>query len=95
MSLSISAILITKNEESCERLGFRFGSYRLGQTSALIRLLKRRTNSHVIGFYIGSGREIRNRMDAVYATGGNPNVAEITYQLALEFNAGTWTNPAL
>jgi len=57
---------VTKNEESCERMGFKFGSYRLGQTSALIRLLKRRTNSHVIGFYIGSGREIRNRMEDFY-----------------------------
>ena len=57
---------VTKNEEACERMGFRFGSYRLGMTSSLVRLLKRRTNSHVIGFYIGSGREIRNRMEDFY-----------------------------
>ena len=54
---------ITKHEESTDKVGYsRFGSYRLNQTSALIRLLKYRTKSHVIGFYVGTGREIRNRM---------------------------------
>ena len=54
---------VTKHEESTDKVGYsRFGSYRLNQTSALIRLLKYRTKSHVIGFYVGTGREIRNRM---------------------------------
>jgi hypothetical protein len=32
------------------------------QTSTLIKLLKLRTNSHVIGFFVGGARDIRNRL---------------------------------
>jgi hypothetical protein len=55
---------VTKYEESYSELNS--GSVRMKQTNALIRLLKRRTNSHVIGFYIGHAREIRNRVRDFY-----------------------------
>lgn len=55
---------VTKYEESYSELNN--GSVRMKQTSALIRLLKRRTNSHVIGFYVGHAREIRNRVRDFY-----------------------------
>ena len=55
---------VTKHEESYSELNS--GSVRMKQTNALIRLLKRRTNSHVIGFYIGHTREIRNRVRDFY-----------------------------
>jgi hypothetical protein len=32
------------------------------QTSTLVKLLKLRTNSHVIGFFVGGARDIRNRL---------------------------------
>jgi len=48
----------TKNEEE-----YDVSRYSNAQTTCLIKLLKARTNSNVIGFYIAHGRDYRSKVD--------------------------------
>jgi hypothetical protein len=48
----------TKNQEE-----YQTDSYHNGQTTALIKLLKARTKSNVIGFYIAHGKDYRQKVD--------------------------------
>jgi hypothetical protein len=48
----------TKNQEE-----YQPDSYHNGQTTALIKLLKARTKSNVIGFYIAYGKDYRQKVD--------------------------------
>ena len=51
----------TRNEELFDRnCGWGF-SGSMAQTDCLIRLLKARTNSHVIGFFVGETKDVANR----------------------------------
>ena len=52
----------TKHEQSYNDDYRNYSSLRMEQTSTLIKLLKLRTNSHVIGFFVGGARDIRNRL---------------------------------
>ena len=52
---------VTKNEEVMDN-----SHSSLPQTKALIKLLKKRTNSNVIGFYIAHARELNRRMKDFY-----------------------------
>lgn len=53
----------TRHEEVYERY-FTYGcSSSMLQTDCLIRLLKARTNSHVIGFFVGDLKDVVNRVD--------------------------------
>ena len=53
----------TRHEEVFER-GVAWGvSASMGQTDCLIRLLKARTNSHVIGFFVGEAKDVTSRVD--------------------------------
>jgi hypothetical protein len=52
----------TKHEQSYDDDYRNYSSLRMQQTSTLIKLLKLRTNSHVIGFFVGGARDIRNRL---------------------------------
>lgn len=49
-----------------ERYDDRTGRISMAQTDALIRLLKHRTNSHVIGFYVTHTSEFRNKIRFFY-----------------------------
>lgn len=49
---------VTKNQEDYE-----VKNYNSSQTTSLIKLLKLRTNSNVIGFYIAHGRDYRSKVD--------------------------------
>jgi hypothetical protein len=53
---------VTKHEQSYDDNYTSYTSLRMQQTSTLIKLLKLRTNSHVIGFFVGGARDIRNRL---------------------------------
>lgn len=53
---------VTKHEQSYDDKYTSYTSLRMQQTSTLIKLLKLRTNSHVIGFFVGGARDIRNRL---------------------------------
>ena len=56
----------TKHEQSYDDDYRNYSSLRMQQTSTLIKLLKLRTNSHVIGFFVGGARDIRNRLADFY-----------------------------
>lgn len=51
----------TRCEEVFDRTDKRAG-ISMQQTDCLIRLLKQRTNSHVIGFFVGDMKDVTNRM---------------------------------
>jgi hypothetical protein len=51
---------ITRNQETYP--ASFWGNERMAQTNALIKLLKKRTNAHVIGFFVASGNEFGSRM---------------------------------
>jgi hypothetical protein len=57
---------VTKHEQSYDDDFRNYSSMRMQQTSTLIKLLKLRTNSHVIGFFVGGARDIRTRMSDFY-----------------------------
>jgi hypothetical protein len=52
----------TRNEEVWDRTGKTFSVAGMSQTDALIRLLKYRTNAHVIGFYVCETKDVVNKM---------------------------------
>jgi hypothetical protein len=53
-----------RHTEIYERQKFYWGSHNaMAQTDCLIRLLKQRTGSHVIGFFVGELKDIMNRVD--------------------------------
>jgi hypothetical protein len=52
----------TRQEQVFERNNAHYNR----QTDCLIRLLKARTNSHVIGFFVGSTKDITNRVSYFY-----------------------------
>lgn len=53
---------ITKNEEVFSRIGQSWRmSNAMRQTDCFLRLLKQRTNSHVIGFFVGETKDIAQR----------------------------------
>ena len=54
---------VTKNEEKY-RIDSIYNSF--SQTNALIRLLKKRTNSNVIGFYVTTNRELMNKLSMFF-----------------------------
>ena len=54
---------VTKNEVGYDDSYTNYSSLRMKQTGALVKLLKQRTNAHVIGFFVGASRDIRNRME--------------------------------
>jgi hypothetical protein len=51
-----------RHEEVWDKTGKTFSDASWGQTNALIRLLKARTNSHVIGFYVCESRDLSHKM---------------------------------
>lgn len=54
---------VNRNEAGYDDSYTNYSSLRMKQTGALVKLLKQRTNAHVIGFFVGSSRDIRNRME--------------------------------
>ena len=63
---------VTKNQEKYKN---DYGMRSWLQTNALISLLKKRTNSNVIGFYVASSREFAQNIHKFF--GSNQNVIEI------------------
>jgi hypothetical protein len=61
---------VTKREEKYSNSG-SYGSYE--QTKALIALLRHRTGSNVIGFYIASARELARRIEVFFPSPKNYN----------------------
>jgi hypothetical protein len=59
-------VLRDKKTRREERYNFGSGSSSLQQSNALIRLLKHRTGSHVIGFYVTNTSEFKNRIRFFY-----------------------------
>lgn len=55
---------ITKHQETYSA-NF-WGAERMSQTNAFIKLLKKRTNAHVIGFFVASGSEFGSRMNEFF-----------------------------
>lgn len=53
----------TRHEELYSRNGGFWSSSAMLQTDCFVRLLKARTNSHVIGFFIGETKDIANRSE--------------------------------
>jgi len=57
----------TRHEEIFDRTSYKNWSDQLmGQTDCLIRLLKHRTNSHVIGFFVCDTKDLTGRMSSFY-----------------------------
>jgi len=59
----------TRNEEVFERnrkANLYYSSMLMAQTDCFIRLLKKRTNSHVIGFFVCESKDISNRFTYFY-----------------------------
>ena len=55
---------VTRHEEVFDKTKFYWGSFNsMAQTDCLIRLLKARTNSHVIGFFVGEVKDVVQRAE--------------------------------
>mgnify|MGYP003342567584 CR=1 FL=1 len=55
---------VTRHEEVFDKTRFYWGSFNsMAQTDCLIRLLKARTNSHVIGFFVGEVKDVAQRAE--------------------------------
>ena len=55
---------VTRHEEVFDKSKWYWGTFNsMAQTDCLIRLLKARTNSHVIGFFVGEVKDVVNRAD--------------------------------
>lgn len=61
-SENYSHMVIRDPVTRCEEVFERAGSYGMQQTDCFVRLLKQRTNSHVIGFFVGDTKDISYRM---------------------------------